>query len=293
VDEAIAFVVAEEWSREQHLRENAAQRPPPDGAGTIADASSPAGDAFLNDVFGPAWQNRHGRPYRATARDRRYAALNRRSLTDAALRLLTADFLEWDLDAEHPYAILGRMLATDSEPPFAARMRRRYENILGHRVRWRVTDETAPEPRGHDRCRSQGLTLVAHLERVILRLTGLLAAEHNGGFATTVERICERLSALLPTARVDERAGDISARDEVVDELTTLDNELLNAVRATISSGDFDQLWREAEEELAAFRMTMAADALARARDAAIERLVRDRFGLPTLSYNGACRSSA
>ena len=34
-----------------------------------------------------------------------------------------------------------------------------------------------------------------------------------------------------------------------------------------------------------AFRDAMAADAFARAREAAIDRLVRERFGLPTIAF--------
>jgi hypothetical protein len=44
-------------------------------------------------------------------------------------------------------------------------------------------------------------------------------------------------------------------------------------------------LGREADEELAPFRSGMNPDALGRARDAAIDRLVRERVGLPTVTF--------
>ncbi len=45
-------------------------------------------------------------------------------------------------------------------------------------------------------------------------------------------------------------------------------------------------LRREANEELAPFRDTMMPDAFARAREAALDRLVRDRLGLPIITFN-------
>ena len=41
----------------------------------------------------------------------------------------------------------------------------------------------------------------------------------------------------------------------------------------------------EAEEELSAFRVGMSAEAFARAREAAVDRLVRERFALPTIAF--------
>jgi len=42
---------------------------------------------------------------------------------------------------------------------------------------------------------------------------------------------------------------------------------------------------READEELSPFRAGMPPDAFTRARHAAVDRLVRDRLGLPTISF--------
>ena len=47
---------------------------------------------------------------------------------------------------------------------------------------------------------------------------------------------------------------------------------------------DLAELAREAAEELASFRERMSTDAFARALDGAIARLIRERFGLPTLT---------
>ena len=42
----------------------------------------------------------------------------------------------------------------------------------------------------------------------------------------------------------------------------------------------------DADADLTAFRNRMAADALARARDAAFDRRVRERFGLPIVAFS-------
>jgi hypothetical protein len=47
-----------------------------------------------------------------------------------------------------------------------------------------------------------------------------------------------------------------------------------------------DALARDADEELAGFRSGMTADAFARARDAAIDRLIRERCGLPVVIFS-------
>jgi hypothetical protein len=42
---------------------------------------------------------------------------------------------------------------------------------------------------------------------------------------------------------------------------------------------------READDELAGYRATMTSDAFARARESAIDRLVRERFALPAITF--------
>ena len=44
-------------------------------------------------------------------------------------------------------------------------------------------------------------------------------------------------------------------------------------------------LMREAEAELAGFRSGMTAEAFARAHEAAMDRLVRERIKLPTITF--------
>src|SRR6185295_4133523 len=96
--------------------------------------------------------------------------------------------------------------------------------------------------------------------------------------------LIDRVSAELDAAR--GRAGGLrgDARQALLDRLAALDAELVQRARASLDEGVRAALAREAESELAAFRGGMAADTFAQAREAAIDRLVRERTGLPTVA---------
>ena len=78
-----------------------------------------------------------------------------------------------------------------------------------------------------------------------------------------------------------------AARQAVIDRLAAADAELLRRVRGRFAQSAAAALADEAESDLAAFRAAMNADAFARAREAAIDRLVRERFDLPTIAFGG------
>ena len=79
----------------------------------------------------------------------------------------------------------------------------------------------------------------------------------------------------------------VPAMQALIDRLRNLDAELLRQARSRLDEPTRAALAREADEELAAFRAVMPADAFARAREAAIDRLVRERFALPTVAFVG------
>ena len=125
-------------------------------------------------------------------------------------------------------------------------------------------------------------SLPAHLERVVLRLT---AARAGGRLGADVDALIDRVADELDAAR--SRAGGLrgEARLALVDRLAALDADLLRQTRATLDAATGAALAKEAEAELAPFARSMQPDALARARELAIDRLVRERFGLPTVSF--------
>lgn len=125
-------------------------------------------------------------------------------------------------------------------------------------------------------------SLPAHLERVVLRLS---SARARGSLGDAFDSLIDRVSAELDAAR--SKAGGLrgAARRELVERLSMLDAELMRQARSGLDAADAASLARDAEDELAAFRSGMAPDAFARAREAATDRLVRERFGLPTIAF--------
>jgi hypothetical protein len=125
-------------------------------------------------------------------------------------------------------------------------------------------------------------SLPAHLERVVLRLS---SARASGTLGEAFDALIDRVAAELDAARASAAGLRGESRRALVERLAAADADLLRAARALLDEPARAALAREADEELAAFRAAMAADAYARAREAAIDRLVRERFGLPVIQY--------
>jgi len=125
-------------------------------------------------------------------------------------------------------------------------------------------------------------SLPAHLERVVLRLS---SARASGALGEAFDALIDRVSAELDAAR--EKAGGLrgDARQKLLARLADVDADVLREARTLLDDAARATLAREAEEQLAGFRAAMPADAYARAREAAVDRLVRERFGLPTIRY--------
>lgn len=146
---------------------------------------------------------------------------------------------------------------------------------------WRRAVGVAQEP-SPDTPRPR-VSLASHLERVIARLTTLRASSQVARpIDAVLERVARELDQLLPQAKSARGA----ARDVLLSRLADLDRQL---VAAAVDAAD--PQWRtqadeDARAELAAFRDRMAPDAYQRACVAALERNVRDHFGLPTLTLS-------
>jgi hypothetical protein len=126
-------------------------------------------------------------------------------------------------------------------------------------------------------------SLPAHLERVLLKLS---SARARGSLGEEFDALIDRVSAELDAARSKASGLRGAARRELVDRLSTLDAELMRQARSGLDAERAASLARDADEELAAFRGGMAPEAFARAREAAADRLVRERFALPTIAYD-------
>ena len=127
-----------------------------------------------------------------------------------------------------------------------------------------------------------GHSLRSHLDRVATRLTDRLA---DGSLSPGLEAHLERLLDELGRIREGAKALRGEARQAAVDRLQQLDLELLAAVRATVDAAALESATSDAEADLGAFRSRMAPSDFARARDAAVGALLRDRCRLPVVSY--------
>jgi hypothetical protein len=128
----------------------------------------------------------------------------------------------------------------------------------------------------------RGLSLPAHLERVVLKLS---SARATGRLGAEADLLLDRLSSELDVAR--GQAGGVRGdrRVALLARLSAIDVELMAAARSALSEEERHALGIAADEELAGFRERMTAEAYARARETAVDRLVRDRAGLPAIVF--------
>jgi hypothetical protein len=127
-----------------------------------------------------------------------------------------------------------------------------------------------------------GVSLPAHLERVVSRLTN---ARATGTLGADADELIDRVSRELDSARATTRGLRGDARTALIARLAKLDEELLRLARASFDEAGRRALETEADDELAGFRERMAPDVYRRAREAAVDRLVRERLSLPTITY--------
>jgi hypothetical protein len=158
-------------------------------------------------------------------------------------------------------------------------------------------DETGGEPARERR----GTSLPAHLERVVRRLTsarvnGTLGAPARAASGVDdldnrdqppgLDDFIDRMSRELDEARAATRGLRGEARRALIDRLARLDRELLQVARNQLTDSERQTLEKEAEGELAGFRDAMPEAAYQRAREAAMDRLVRERARLPIVTFS-------
>jgi hypothetical protein len=113
----------------------------------------------------------------------------------------------------------------------------------------------------------------------------LTSARASGSLGGAFDALIDRVAADLDAARA--KAGGLRGepRRTLIERLAALDGELLQQARAALDEAAQASVVSEADADLATFRSAMTADAFARAREAAIDRLVRERCGLPTIAF--------
>ena len=140
----------------------------------------------------------------------------------------------------------------------------------------RVDDGNDEEPR------LRKPALAGHIERAIARLTSLRAGGvRSGTFNDRIDAVVRQLDQLAAEARGARGDG----RAALVERLQALDEDLVLAARAESDDERNATLHADADAELAPFKARMPQAEYARAHAAALDRLLRDAFGLPTLIY--------
>lgn len=125
--------------------------------------------------------------------------------------------------------------------------------------------------------------LATHLERVLERLTRLVASQAlPSGFEALLNRVIPELDGI----RAGAKGLRGEARAQALDKLAALDRELIDVARDTLGVEVQTAVRRDALEELTPFRERMPPDAFERSVKACIDRLVRERVGLPTIALD-------
>jgi hypothetical protein len=142
------------------------------------------------------------------------------------------------------------------------------------------TDSKGPD----GRCRSDAghESLPAHLERAVARLT---SARAGGALDNRFDALIDLVAGELDSARAVVGGVRGEARRSLVNRLATLDGELVHKAREQLEPSQLAALASAADLEIAPFRAAMAPETLLRARERAIDELVRQRYGLPTLTF--------
>jgi len=125
-------------------------------------------------------------------------------------------------------------------------------------------------------------SLSRHLDRAIARLTTVAGRSD----------IPEAVRALA-TAQLDEvtairgqaRTARGAARAALIERLAPLQHAAAVAAREAAPTTLLAELTGQAERDLAVYRQRLHGEAWQRAVDVTVDRLLRDRFGLPTLEW--------
>lgn len=145
-----------------------------------------------------------------------------------------------------------------------------------------VTEPLADSGAAGEDSRPRRGSLASHLERAIARLTSLRAGS-DPALDGVVDAAVRELDAALASAR--GLRGE--ARRATVERLRSLDAELLKAARGSCGADTLSRLEAEADDELGTFRDRLEPDAYRRAKQASVDRLLRERLRLPTIAYDG------
>ena len=123
-------------------------------------------------------------------------------------------------------------------------------------------------------------SLASQIDSALARLTVLRGSDQAAPvLGEALDKAVLGLDALRPDAA--RARGD--ARDELIRKVAVIEDELAAAAVAGLEPAERASLEREADAELEPFRERMPEDAFRQSRRQAVQRLVRQHFGLPSL----------
>jgi hypothetical protein len=126
----------------------------------------------------------------------------------------------------------------------------------------------------------QKRSLASQIEAAQAQLTVLRGSDRLGPvLGAALEQAVRALDQLAPEAA--RARGE--ARDQIVTTLSAIGVALTTAAIDALDDRERRALEREADSELAPFQSRMSEDAYRQSRAQALQRLARDRFGLPAL----------
>jgi hypothetical protein len=140
----------------------------------------------------------------------------------------------------------------------------------------------APEDVPSPERQKRSISLRAHLDRVLMRLS---SARATGALPPEADALVDRVAREVEADHASASGIRGPERRALLERLAALDAELLTIARDSLQQAERRDVERQAEEQLAAFRAQMAPAAYAAARSAAIDQLARERLNLPTIAY--------
>ncbi len=126
------------------------------------------------------------------------------------------------------------------------------------------------------------ISLPAHLERVIARLTALRA---GGRLSPPADRLVADAVRELDAARGGAARLRGEARAALITRLEGIDEQVVAAVRESAGDVERQAIEREARDAMAPFKEGMTAAAYERAVATSANRLLREHFAVPMLKY--------
>jgi hypothetical protein len=139
-----------------------------------------------------------------------------------------------------------------------------------------------PSQGSREGARQDRESLPAHMERVTTRLT---ACRGGRRFPAALDELIEAITRELDRERTRAKHARGEDRAQLVARLAELDRLMMATVMQELPSDARASYELSAADEITPFGSRMTPDARATAVQNALERLVREGFGLPTLTF--------